>query len=373
MKAWPAGGPKEVWRVAGGIGKSGVSISNGKLFTLVQKEGQQIAVAVDARTGKSLWERSLASAYRNPMGDGPRATPAAAGTSLFTFTGEGILTALKQADGSVLWSKNIVEQLGGRVAEYGMACSPLVVGKQVIVTVGAPNATVASYDSATGKLLWKAGEGSQAGYSSPALLTVGGRRQLVVYVGNAVLGIDHMTGKELWRYSYVTDYNCNIATPIGYQGQVFISSGENHGSAMLALKPEGERFSVDAVWTSNGGQSVLRNEWQTSIVLDGYIYGLDNAGAAGPITHLTCIDAKTGKRVWREPRFGKSNVTYADGKLFFSNRDGELVVVRATPKGFEEIGRKEVIGSTRQAPALVNGLLYLRDDKEIVCFDVRGR
>jgi outer membrane protein assembly factor BamB len=100
---------------------------------------------------------------------------------------------------------------------------------------------------------------------------------------------------------------------------------------------------------------------------------MDNVGGAGPITHLTCVNAATGERVWQQLRFGKGNLIAADGKLWISTMKGELVLVRATPTAFEELGRAVVIGSTRQAPALVGGLLYLRDDQDIVCLDVRKR
>jgi outer membrane protein assembly factor BamB len=118
---------------------------------------------------------------------------------------------------------------------------------------------------------------------------------------------------------------------------------------------------------------VLRNEWQTSILLDGHFYGFDNVGGAGPVSHLTCVNASTGQRVWQQLRFGKGNLIAADGKLWISTMAGELVLVRATTKGYEELGRVAVLGSTRQAPALAGGLLYLRDDKEIVCLDVRKK
>ena len=114
-----------------------------------------------------------------------------------------------------------------------------------------------------------------------------------------------------------------------------------------------------------------RSEWQTPILLDGKLYGLDNIGSAGPVTHLTCLEAATGKPVWQQPRFGKANVIAADGKLIFSTMAGELVLVRATPKAFEEIGRQTVLGPTRQAPGMAEGLVYLRDDKEVVCLDLR--
>jgi outer membrane protein assembly factor BamB len=367
---WPEGGPKEVWRVPGGVGMAGLAIEKGKLLTLVQRDGQQWVVAHDAKTGKALWETPIGSEYENQMGNGPRATPTIAGDRAFVFSGEGILAAVGLADGKLHWSHNVVEELSAKEADYGMASSPLVVGGQVIVIAGAENATVAAYDAKSGKLAWTAG-GDPAGYSSPTLLKLGGKDQIVAYTGVSVIGIGPQGGELLWRYPYETDFNCNIAVPLAVDGKVFISSGENHGSALLSLKPAGKTFDVEEAWTSQGAQSVLRNEWQTSILLDGHLYGFDNVGSAGPVTHLTCVNAATGKRAWQQQRFGKGNLIAADGKLFCSTMKGELVVIRATPDKYDEIGRATVIESTRQAPALANGLLYLRDDKEIVCLDVR--
>lgn len=371
IKRWPVGGPNEVWRVAGGVGMSGLSISEGKLVTLVQKDGRQWAIALDAETGKQAWETDLAPEYHNSMGDGPRGMPAIDGDRVYVFTGEGILAALQLLDGNEVWSKNTVEELQGNIADYGMACSPLIVGDQVIVTVGAPKATIVAFDKSSGKRAWEAGD-DPAGYSSPALLDVGGRRHVVASTGRSILGLDPATGDELWSYPYETNYDCNIVTPLAIDGNVFVSAGENHGSVLLSLKPKGKQFEVNEVWSSQGARSVLRNEWQTSILYEGHLYGFDNVGAAGPVTHLTCINAATGDRVWQKPRFGKGNLIAADGKLFMTTMEGELVVARMSPDKYDEIGRVTLLGSTRQAPALANGLLYLRDDAEIVCLDVRA-
>ncbi|MBI2480788.1 MAG: PQQ-binding-like beta-propeller repeat protein, partial [Planctomycetia bacterium] len=178
LDTWPAGGPKEMWRVKGGVGMSGLAIVGDRLFTLVQREDQQGVVALDAATGNAMWRVAVAPAYENQMGDGPRATPTVAGNAVFAFTGEGSLGAWNASDFRILWARNAVKELGGQPAEYGMACSPLVVGTQVIVTVGAPNATVAAYDTVSGELAWTAGN-ETTGYSSPALLTVGEREQIV--------------------------------------------------------------------------------------------------------------------------------------------------------------------------------------------------
>lgn len=369
---WPAGGLKEVWRVKGGVGMAGLAIQGGRAITLTQSDGQQWLVSYDAKSGKPQWKTALAPEYKDRQGDGPRATPTIAGEQVFALTGDGVLAAVNTDDGKIRWSHNVVKQLSGKVADYGMASSPLVVGDLVIVTAGAPKACVAAYRATSGERAWTAGDDA-TGYSSPVVLEVGGRQQLVVFTGSSALGIEPRNGRVLWRYPYETDYDCNIATPVAIGGNVLISSGENHGSVLLKLVPASDKFEVEEVWKSEGPRSALRSEWQTPILLDGKLYGLDNIGSAGPVTHLTCLDATTGKPLWQQPRFGKSNGIAADGKLIFSTMAGELVLVRATPKAFEEIGRQAVLGPTRQAPALAEGLVYLRDDKEIICLDLRSK
>ncbi|MFM2094746.1 MAG: Quinohemoprotein alcohol dehydrogenase precursor [Planctomycetota bacterium] len=372
---WPAEGPRELFRVSAGVGMSGMAISRGCLVTMAQDADGQRVIALDAASGKGLWQQMVAPEYRNPMGDGPRGTPAIAAGQVFAFTGEGMLVALDFETGKIQWSQRPLGLLGGKPAEYGMACSPLVVGDRVIVSVGAQQGTLVAFDTKSGKVVWKVGA-DPAGYSSPALLTLGGKKQLVAMTGASAVGVDVDSGKLLWRYPFETNFECNIATPLEHKGQLFLSAGENHGSVLLAVKSAGgqakaDQYELEAVWESFGPQSVLRNEWQTSILLDGYLYGMDNVGGAGPITHLTCIEAATGKRVWQVPRFGKGNLIAADGKLFMSTMKGELVVARANPERYDELGRATVVGMTRQAPALSGGRLYLRDDQEIVCLDVR--
>jgi outer membrane protein assembly factor BamB len=370
LDAWPSGGPKEVWRVPGGVGMSGLAISRGRVLTLVQRDEQQWLIALDVKTGDAIWQTALAPEYRNAMGNGPRGTPAISGEQVFVFTGEGILSAHAFADGKQLWSHHVVKELAGKEADYGMACSPLVVGDQVIVTAGSPKGTLVSFDTKSGKQRWTAGN-DPAGYSSPALLTIAGKPQVVAFTGSSALGVDPSDGAVRWRYPFKTNFECNIVTPLDVAGYVFLSSGEDHGSVLLSLKPQASKFQISEVWSSFGNKSVLRNEWQTSMLLDGHLYGMDNVGGAGPITHLTCIDAATGERKWQVPRFGKGNLISADGKLFMTTMKGELVVARANPERYDEIGRATVLGSTRQAPALSNGRLFLRDDKEVVCLDVR--
>lgn len=228
-----------------------------------------------------------------------------------------------------------------------------------------------AYDASTGKQQWTSGQGDSAGYSSPAVLTLAGKKQLVTFNGKALIATDPANGTLLWRYAYETDYDCNIMTPLAVGGQVFISSGENHGSTLLAVNEVGGRFQLKETWTSLGVQSVLRCEWQTPILLGKHLYGFDNVGGAGPVSHLTCIEAATGKRLWQAPRFGKGNMIAADGKLIMTTLKGEIVIVAARSDKFQQLGRQPALDMTRQAPSLAGGLLYVRDDLEIACYDLR--
>jgi outer membrane protein assembly factor BamB len=370
IDAFPASGPTVVWSVEGGVGMSGIAVVGDSAFTLVQKDGSQIVIALDAATGDTRWETPVALAYENSMGDGPRATPTVADGRVFVFTGEGILAALDAASGDLLWSHDTPADFGGQPAVYGMACSPLAAGDLVVVTVGAPQATLAAYYQESGEVAWTYASGNASGYSSPALLHVNDVDQIVAFTGASACGLT-TSGDELWSYPFETDYDCNIAVPLAVGNQVFISSGENHGSAMLSV-PGTAGGDVGELWTSFGTESTLRNEWQTSILLDGYLYGFDNIGSAGPVTNLACVNAETGEQVWLERRFGKGNLIAADGKLWMTNMEGELIIVRATPEGFEELSRASVLGSTRQAPSLSAGRLYVRDDAVIMCVDIRA-
>ena len=128
---------------------------------------------------------------------------------------------------------------------------------------------------------------------------------------------------------------------------------------------------MDEAWESVDTKSVMRNEWQTSILLDGYLYGFDNVGSAGPVTHLTCIEADTGRVVWTKTRFGKGNLVAADGKLWITTMKGELVVVEANPEGYSEIGRQKLFDKTRQNASLANGFAYIRDDSQVMCIKIK--
>ena len=376
---WPVGGFPDHWRVQLGEGMAGIAVSGKNLVTLYQDQASQFVVCLDTRDGSTKWQTPVAPRYQNSMGHGPRATPSIVDGKVYALTGEGILAALDLKTGQLIWSQNPQAEMRAKPAEYGMSGSPLVVGDQVIINTNPGNSghSVCAYSRDRGKFQWGAGT-QTAGYSSPMLFRKNRVEHILLFGGKALVGVDAKAGKTVWKYPFETEYNCNTASPVTIDGNILISAGENHGSALLELKPQGKptpgetasAYQVNEKWTSLGRESVLRAEWQTPIVHDGFIYGFDNVGSASPITNLTCVEAATGKRQWQVRRYGKGNMIFADGKLIISTMKGHLIVARATPDGYQELGKQVVIGQTRQIPALSDGKIYLRDNREIVCLDL---
>jgi outer membrane protein assembly factor BamB len=246
----------------------------------------------------------------------------------------------------------------------------LVWKDRVIVHTGGRDSAICAYDLKTGTLVWRAGSGAAA-YSSPTLQTIDGQEQVLSFIAAGIVSVDPANGKVLWTYPFKTAYDCNTASPIAIDGKIFCSAGENHGCVLLEITQQGKEFVVNESWQSVESKSVMRNEWQTSIALDGYLYGFDNVGSAGPVTHFSCINATTGEPVWKEVRFGKGNLTFADGKLWITTMQGELVLVNVNSQRYQEMGRVKLFGKTRQSLTIANGFGYIRDDQEIVCIDLR--
>ena len=188
IDSWGASGPKELWRLPGGVGMAAVVVKGKLACTMIQTPREQQLLGFDAETGKKKWTATIAPNYRNAMGNGPRATPALSDEAAFVFTGEGVLARIDLKSGDVDWK---VETVTGRsVAEYGMACSPILWGEAVIVTTGSRQATVSAFDQKSGEQLWSAGRNETAGNSTPAILKFGGKELLVVFAGASAFAVD---------------------------------------------------------------------------------------------------------------------------------------------------------------------------------------
>ena len=323
LTAWPAGGLTPIWKQPVGGGYASFVIARGRAFTIEQRGPEEVVAAYDVATGRELWTQAWTAEFREFMGgDGPRSTPTWSDGRVFALGALGELRALDDASGRVLWRTNILEDNGAIHPYWGIATSPLVVDQTIIVTAGGTNGrSVVAYDRRTGVRAWSALD-DRAAYSSPMLVTLDGVRQILVFSASRLMGLAPQDGEVLWEYPWTTQFEVNASQPllIG-DNRVFISTGYGTGAAVIELSRTGERFSVREVWRNIR----MKNQFTSSVLHEGFIYGLDES-------ILACVDAATGNLMWKGGRYGYGQVLLASGHLIVLSEDGDLALVRATPE-----------------------------------------
>jgi outer membrane protein assembly factor BamB len=365
LTAWPAGGPRVLWKTAGfGRGWSSLAIANGRVYTQGQRGDYQYVFAFDARTGKKLWETPTTSRYdRRGAHEGPRGTPTVDGARIYAMAVDGTLACLEAATGKIIWSQNVAQKYGGSVINWGISESPLVDGDRVIVTPGGPGASVVSLNKLTGELQWKSGS-DEAGYSSAIVAEVGGVRQVLTLTGKAVVCIKEDTGEMLWRYTKVSEQTINIPTPLYHDGYVFVST-RDAGCALLKL----EARTMSEVYFNRD----MKSHYSAAVLVGDVLYGYSNS-------ILTAMEFKTGKVFWRRRTPGLGSVIYADNRLYALGEDGVMSLVEATPQAYKEVSRFDVDIGPRPSfcpffapPAISDGKLYVRIWDNLICYDIKSR
>ena len=367
---WPQNGPKQVWSFDNaGLGYAGFAISKDSLFTMGLRDGQEFLIAVNASTGKELWSSPAGSKYPNNWGDGPRMTPTVDGDRVFAIGGQGLLICVEAKNGKLIWSKNLVTDLGGQLQDWGYTESPLVVGDIVICTPGGPQGTLAGLDKSSGAVRWRtSGLTDKAQYSSPILIQHDGQPQVVQLVMNRFFGVSPKDGSVLWKKDFPGRVAV-IPTPIYEDGIVYVTAGYGVGCEAVRL---GTNNSIAPLYSNK----VMKNHHGGVVCVDGYLYGhSDGAG-------WVCQELKTGIDIRSQKGFGKGSVTYADGNLIcLDERNGDVALVEASTQGWKELSRFKLapLSSKRSPqggiwphPVVVNGRLYLRDQELLHCFNVKS-
>ncbi|HTK76576.1 MAG TPA: PQQ-binding-like beta-propeller repeat protein [Gemmataceae bacterium] len=360
VDSWPREGPKTLWRANVGTGFCTVAVAGGRLFTIGNKDDIDTVHCLDAESGKPIWQHSYpAPTDPNLFEGGPTATPTVDGDHVYTLSRQGDLFCFAAATGNVVWSQNVIKEAKQRVPSWGLAGSPLVHQSLLLLNLG--DAGVA-LEKRTGKVVWNS-EVKDPGYSSPVPFRRGGQWFAVISCEDAYVAVNIETGKELWRIDWPTNYGVNAADPIVSGDEVFLSSGYNKGCGLFKTS-DGQ---PTAVWQNKN----LRNQINSSVLVDGFLYGID--GDTASRTRLRCVDLKTGATRWEEESVGCGSLTAAAGRLIILSDRGELVIAKASPDKFQAIARAKVLeGKCWTVPVLANGRIYCRNaDGEVVCLDVR--
>lgn len=363
LKEWPEGGPKVLWTQTLGQGYSSVAVAKGRVYTMFQNAEGQHVVAFDEKTGNQLWKFRTGPIWNDPNGKhGTRATPTVDGDRVYALDTNGEFVCLSADKGEKIYQQNILTMANAPNIKWGMAQSPFIVDDIVYFNPGGKGAAFMALEKKSGDVVWKSGD-AIAGYSTPVRATIGGIDQLVFAAGKEIVGVQRSDGKILWSYPWETSYNVNAASPIVVGDMVFVSSGYKHGAILIKVDPA--KRSADKVWENK----TIQAHFGTPVLIDGYLYGYKEQD-------LTCVDFKTGQDKWvDEEAPGKGQITIADGLAYILGEEGEMILAELSPSGCKKISSMRISPSAdRWAPlTIANGRLYMRDDKQIYCLDIKGK
>lgn len=347
-----------MWKQLVGGGYASFVVGEGRAYTIEQRRGQEVVAAYDVQTGRELWTQGWNASFEESMGgDGPRATPTYNEGRVYALGATGEFRCLDAKTGKPIWSKNILSDAGASNIQWGMSAAPLIVDDKVVVHPGGKNnSSFIAYNKNTGAVVWKS-LNDEASYTSPMLVTLGGRKQILAVTASRVVGLAPENGSLLWEYPWSNSASINVSQPIPVDAnRVFISAGYGKGAALFEVSGNRTR----TIWEN----TQMKNKFQSSVLLNGYVYGLDEG-------ILTCLDVNTGERKWKGGRYGYGQLLLASGHLIVITEEGNLVLVKANPEKYEEITRIQALqGRSWNVPAITNGKLLIRNATEMACYNI---
>jgi outer membrane protein assembly factor BamB len=362
---WNVQPPRLLWRVPVGLGWSSFSIAHGLAFTLEQQEDQERLVARDALTGVERWIHSNQTRFSEWQGgDGPRSTPTVVSNHLYSYGGTGILDCLDPRTGSPVWTRSILKELAQPNLTWGVSASPLVSSNLVIVSTGAGSGpTLLALDRFTGQTRWQAGT-DQASYSSPILSQVG-QHPVIASLNAASFTLhDPADGRILLDHPWPDARYPKAAQPVAVgENRFFLSSGYGRGCQLIQVHSSSNQpfpFQAVVLWKN----LVMKNQFNSVAVRDGHLFGLDDG-------LLACVDLSSGKRVWKDGRYGSGQSLLVNDLILVQAEPGFIALAAANPSGFTEFARLPALDSkTWNHPVLSGRHLFVRNDREAACFEL---
>ncbi len=383
---WKARPPRLLWKRPIGAGWSGFATCGDHAVTLEQRGDEEVISCYAIPTGAPEWVVAVPARHETILGGvGPRSTPTITDGIVYATGATGWLHAIDGATGGVVWRKNILDDLGidadkhAAAVAWGRAGSPLVVGDLVIVPAGGPrrkpaageadSVSLVAYDRATGNRRWTAGD-EQIAFTTPALVTLGGREQVVIVNEAHVAAYDPADGSQLWQVDWPghsnSDASCSQAVPIDDR-RFFVSKGYGIGAAVFEVDPasanvaDGLPWTVRPVWQT---PQLLKTKFTNVVLHEGHAYGLSDG-------ILECVRLDDGQRVWKRGRYGQGQVLRVGELLVVQAESGDVVLVEATPAEHREVARLAAItGQTWNNPCLSGNRLLVRNAEEAACYEL---
>ena len=399
VEKFPPDGPPVLWRAAVGAGYSGPTVAAGRVYVTDRWQEKNPAEGSERGSGskervlcfgdddaKLLWKHEYDCRYAISYPAGPRVAPLVRDGRVYTLGAEGELRCLDAANGSLVWSRSLKQDFQIKAPMWGFAGHPLLDGHRLICLVGGPGSTVVAFDRRDGKEIWRALTAAEPGYSSPVLIEAGGKRQLILFHPEAANSLDPETGRLYWSIPFKSNTGLSVATPRQLGDLLFFTSFYN---GAMAVRLDKAAPSASLVWSTQRASERdtihLNAILCTPFLEAGHIYGVCSYG------QLRCLKAETGERVWQTfkattageaVRWANAFLVKNADRFFLFNEQGELILARLTPQGYQEVCRARVIEPTNKDcgrlvvwshPAFANRHCYIRNDKELLCLDLAAQ
>jgi outer membrane protein assembly factor BamB len=388
VAAFPAAGPRVLWRTPVAGGYAGAAVADGRVFVCdyvtdadvkvanferQPSTGMERVLCLDEATGAVLWKHEYPVTYTIAYPAGPRCTPTVHGGRVYALGAEGDLLCLEAASGKVVWSRDLKKDYATKAALWGWASHPLVDGDRLVCAVGTAAAHAAAFELATGAEIWRTGKAPEQGYVPPSIIEAAGVRQLLLGKPDGLYAVEPETGRLLWETPYDADNGSIIMTPVRVGDHLYL--GGYQGKNLL-VKLRADAPGVEVVWRNRPKQGISAVNVQP-FVADGLVYGFHESG------ELRAMRIPEGDFAWRgggplgaRPRgSGTAFITRQGDRYFLFTETGDLVIARLTPQGYEELSRCHLIEPTNVAfgrdvvwcpPAYANRAIVVRNDREVI-------
>jgi outer membrane protein assembly factor BamB len=383
MTEWPEDGPPLLWQSKGaGRGYSSICIAGGKLYTLgdgvsTADEGDkdEYLCCFDEKDGKPIWKTKVGKAWNEGQRDwqSSRSTPTCGDGLVAVISAQGTLLVCDAATGEEKWRKDLKKEFDGKKADgWGYSESPTFDGDLLVCTPGGEKATMVAMKKATGEVVWTCPREKDrgAGHASIVTTKIGDTKVYVNSTGSGGMGVRASDGKLLWTFD-IDRTTAVIPTLLVRDDLVYFVAGYNRGAALLKQVPEGDEIKIEVVYDL---KPPLANKHGGVVLVGDHVYG-DSDDRGIP----QCIDLMTGEVKWKERGSGRGSavVTAADGFLYVRFQNGVLALAEATPDGYEEVGHFQIPESKDRPswshPVVLGGKLYIREQDNLYCYDVRRK
>ena len=363
-KSWPAELDVK-WKVAIGLGDASPVMAGGKVYSFTRQEGDEVVHCLDASNGKEIWQSKYpALAITGPSSSvhpGPRSTPAVADGKIVTLGIGGVISCLDASNGKLVWRN---EDFTKDLPQFFTGVSPMIANGMCFIHLGGKEkGQIIAFDLKTGNQKWVC-ESDGPSYASLAMMTVGGKKQIVDLTSKNLIGIDPENGKILWQFAApVKGMFYNAPTPV-IDGQKVIITGQGQGTKAVQVEKQGNEYVAKELWNN----AELGTKWNTPVLKDGFLYGLSKE------RKLYCMNAKTGATAWVDTKmqndFGE--IVDAGSLLIALPQTSNLVIYKPDEKAYTEVAViKAADTPTYSYPILSGKNIFIKDKDSLVMLAVK--